>query len=174
MDVTSLYTNIPHDEGIKACEEKLDLRPELKPPTKDICNQINLILTKNNLTFNKQHYLQIQGTAMGTKMAPSYANIFMGKLEEEFLVTQSNQPAVWWRYIDDIFSIWTYGQEKLQQFINNLNVYHPSIKVKAEWSAAEVVFLDTTVRLKIQKIETDLYSKPTDKHLYLQRNSCHP
>ena len=92
---------------------------------------------------------------MGTKMAPSYANIFMGKLEEEFLVTQSNQPAVWWRYIDDIF---TYGEEKLQQFINNLNAYHPSIKVKAEWSAAEVVFLDTTVRLKNQKIETDLYS----------------
>jgi hypothetical protein len=27
-------------------------------------------------------FLQINGTAMGTKMAPSYAKIFMGKLEK--------------------------------------------------------------------------------------------
>jgi hypothetical protein len=31
-------------------------------------------------TFDGNHYLQINGTAMGTKMAPSYANIFMGDL----------------------------------------------------------------------------------------------
>jgi hypothetical protein len=36
----------------------------------------------NNFTFDGNHYLQINGTAMGTKMAPSYANIFMGDLEE--------------------------------------------------------------------------------------------
>ena len=29
------------------------------------------------------HYLQIQGTAMGTYMAPSYANILMEHLEEQ-------------------------------------------------------------------------------------------
>jgi hypothetical protein len=34
--------------------------------------------------FTGDHYLQVSGTAMGTKMAPSYANIFMGKLERYF------------------------------------------------------------------------------------------
>jgi hypothetical protein len=38
---------------------------------------ITMVLKKNNFTFNGDHYLQINGTAMGTKMAPSYANIFM-------------------------------------------------------------------------------------------------
>jgi hypothetical protein len=43
------------------------------------------VLKKNNFTFNGDHYLQINGTAMGTKMAPSYANIFMGKIEKQLL-----------------------------------------------------------------------------------------
>jgi hypothetical protein len=40
------------------------------------------MVLKKNFTFNGDHYIQINGTAMGTKMAPSYANIFMGKLEK--------------------------------------------------------------------------------------------
>jgi hypothetical protein len=40
-----------------------------------------LVLKHSNFTFNGEHFLQINGTAMGTKMAPSFASIFMGKLE---------------------------------------------------------------------------------------------
>ena len=40
-----------------------------------------MILTMNNFSFNDNHYLQIHGTAMGTKMAPSYANLFLGFFE---------------------------------------------------------------------------------------------
>jgi hypothetical protein len=40
-----------------------------------------------NFTFDGNHYLQINGTAMGTKMAPSYTNIFMGDLEERLLLS---------------------------------------------------------------------------------------
>ena len=54
------------------------------------------------------NYLHIHGTALRTCMAPSYANLFMGKLEREFLQTQDKIHRVWWRYmyIDDIFAIW--------------------------------------------------------------------
>jgi hypothetical protein len=48
------------------------------------------------------HYLQINGTAMGTKMAPSYANMFMGDLEERLLLSSLKQPLLWFRFIDDI------------------------------------------------------------------------
>ena len=33
MDVSSLYTNIPQDEGIAACEEAWNTRIEKNPPT---------------------------------------------------------------------------------------------------------------------------------------------
>ena len=36
-----------------------------------------------NFSFNNEHYLQKHGTAMGTRMAPSYANLFMGKFEQQ-------------------------------------------------------------------------------------------
>ena len=56
----------------------------------------------NNFEFNGQHYLQVQGTAMGTKMAPAYANMFMGCLEKQLLMSVTMRPFSWLRFIDDI------------------------------------------------------------------------
>jgi len=71
------------------------LNQRLKPhsPTRAfLLNLDNLVLTCNNFTFDDKHYLQIRGRAMGTRMAPSYANVFMGKLEHDFLQTQPLTP----------------------------------------------------------------------------------
>ena len=104
LDVSSLYTNIPHQEGIEACTEALNTRIIQQSPTEDLAELINQILTKNNFEFGDQHFLQVHGTAMGTRMAPSYANIFMGKLEQQLLARTRKKPAIWWRYIDDLFA----------------------------------------------------------------------
>ena len=64
---------------------------------------INLVLTCNNLTFQGNHFVQQTGTAMGTKMAPTYANLFMGHLEEQLLDQTTLKPLIWFRFIDDIF-----------------------------------------------------------------------
>ena len=64
--------------------------------------------------FNDNHYLQIYGTAMGTKMAPSYANLFLGFFEANALKNAPFQPHTWLRYIDDIFMIWTEGLDYLK------------------------------------------------------------
>ena len=98
LDVSSLYTNILHDEGVNVCEEFLNTRTDQSPPTKDLCQLIQLILESNAFIFNGAYYLQLQGTAMGTQLAPSYANLFMGRFEQQFLWTQNKLPLVWWRY----------------------------------------------------------------------------
>ena len=54
LDVASLYTNIPHQEGITACEEALNSRADLSPPTDNLCHGIKLILSMNAFTFNKE------------------------------------------------------------------------------------------------------------------------
>ncbi|XP_013782192.1 uncharacterized protein LOC106466450 [Limulus polyphemus] len=79
MDVSSLYTNIPHDEGLKALESSL-LKLE-KPNTQTIVDLAKLVITLNGFEFNNEFYTQTKGTAIGTKMAPNYANVFMGDLE---------------------------------------------------------------------------------------------
>eukprot|EP00105_Crassostrea_gigas_P005310 XP_011418863.1 PREDICTED: uncharacterized protein LOC105322042 [Crassostrea gigas] len=102
MDVTSLYTNIPHDEGIEACREVWDSRAIQQPSTESLLKLLEHVLKLNNFMFNGEHYIQISGTAMGTKMAPSYANIFMGRLERSLLLRAPFKPLSWLRFIGDI------------------------------------------------------------------------
>ena len=109
LDVTFLYTNIPQDEGLSACGASLDARDTLQPPTPDLICLIEFIRMKNNFVFEDEHCLQIQGTAMGTRMAPLYANIFMGILETRNMNDVLHKPSIWWRFIDDIFMVWPHG-----------------------------------------------------------------
>ena len=175
MDVSALYTNIPHTDGTDACREYLDTRQDKSTSTSFICKLITLILTMNNFIFNGLNYLQINGTAMGTCMAPNYANLFMGSLETKFLHSCLVKPTKWLRYIDDIFIIWNDGKEKLLEFISAANKFHPSIKFTYEISDKVISFLDLTIHKGANnKLETDLFSKPTNAHLYLHYSSCHP
>ena len=167
LDVTSLYTNIPHEDGIRACKEAWEERPVKDPPTETLVKLLTLILKCNNFEFKGKHYLQVQGTAMGTKMAPAYANIFMGRLEGQLLRSTSLKPFSWFRFIDNVDMKWTHGPENLKIFLQEANSFHPTIRFMAEVSTEEHVFLDTKSRLVGNNIDVDLYTKPTDTHQYL-------
>ena len=86
-----------------------------------------------NFTFNGDHYLQIGGTTIGTSPA-NYANLFMARFETKTLENWPLKPIIWLRFIDDIFMIWTHGENKLLEFIKYLNSIHPSIKFTHEFS----------------------------------------
>ncbi len=175
IDVSALYTSIPHDEGLMAITEALDTRRDKSPPTLFIRELTEFILKNNVFQFNQKFYKQVQGTAMGTKMAPSYANLFMAKLEKDLLQNAPGPtPTTWWRYIDDIFIIWEHSATELQNFIAYLNAAHPTIKFTQETSSEKINFLDVTVYKDGNQLQTTLYKKPTDVHLYLHYKSCHP
>ena len=105
MDVKSLYTNIPNDEGIRATRTFLSRAGKsLLIPA--IVKFLWLILTLNNFIFNGINYLQINGASMGTKCAPNYANLFMANFEESFIYPRIiGKACLYLRYIDDIFLI---------------------------------------------------------------------
>jgi len=56
----------------------------------------------NMFEFNNTCYQQLQGSALGSRLSPAYANIFMGKLEKEFLSQVTLKPLYYKRYIDDL------------------------------------------------------------------------
>ncbi|XP_063398914.1 uncharacterized protein LOC134683533 [Mytilus trossulus] len=64
MDVSSLYTNIPKNEGIVACEQVWNNRKDKHPPTDCLVQLLRLVLENNNFVFNDQHYLQVDGTRL--------------------------------------------------------------------------------------------------------------
>ena len=104
---------------------------------------------------------------MGTKMAVSFANIFMAKIETEILSKSVFKPTVWKRYIDDIFSLWDISKADIETFIMQANSHHPTIKFTADISDTETVFLDTVVykgsRFKEQSIlDIKTHFKPTE------------
>ena len=74
---------------------------------------------------------------MGIRMAPSYGNLFMGKFEQQAIDNSLLKPFIWWRFIDDIFMIWTHGEEHLISFIGFLNSIHPSIKCTHECNCGQ-------------------------------------
>ena len=90
-DVTSLYTNIPHKEGIAAVihfmKEYKHVLPTNCPPPHKVCIILDFILKHSTFKFMDPHIHQILGTSMETRMAPPYANLFMGKEERTIILT---------------------------------------------------------------------------------------
>ena len=82
---------------------------------------------------------------MGTKMAPSYANLFLGYFDANALENASFQLHTWLRYIDDIFMIWYEGLDNLKIFIDYLNNTHSTIKFTSSHSFTNLTFLDVSV-----------------------------
>ncbi len=77
LDVESLYTNIPHKFGIQSAKltlNKYRADPNLKPTNLSLLKLLEFVLTKNNFQFNGNNFIQLSGTAMGTKSAVGYAN----------------------------------------------------------------------------------------------------
>ena len=78
-----------------------------------------MVLWENSFQFVGQNYLQVQGTAMGTKMAVAFANIFMSAIETEITSKSPHKPLVWKRFIDDIFSLWNADKEEIYSHSSN-------------------------------------------------------
>jgi hypothetical protein len=176
FDVSSLYTNIPHEGGLQAAKEALNnLRPLDEKPSNDcLINLLEFVLTKNTFQFNGDFFLQICGCAMGSKVAPSYANIYLDRFERLFVYTYPKKPVIWLRYLDDCFCIWQHGEAELNKFFFHLNSCNDNIKFTMEKSNKEIPFLDMLVKINDNTIETDLYSKDTDSNNYLLYSSAHP
>ena len=144
-DISSLYTNIPQTEGIAAINKMMEDTGTDTLLKVFISNLTHQFLTKNYFNFNGKLYEQIQGTVIGTRMAPNYAIIFMHYLETNFLSNYPKQPKIWLRFIDDIFMIWKKGKLELDKFLEALDSYHETIKFMHTTDENEIPFLDTVV-----------------------------
>ena len=174
MDVVGLYPNTPHGEGLDSLRRYLKTRDN-KQISGDTLTELAEVVVKNNIfEFDEKTFKQKRGTAIGTKFAPPYAILFMANLEEKMLEGFEKKPVIWWRYRDDIFFIWENGEESLKVFIEQVNLFHSTIKFTAEYSKEEVNFLDVNVKLIDGELKTDLFVKPTDTHQFFDPTSCHP
>ena len=152
MDVAGLYPSIPHEAGLKALREVLDNREEHTVPTSKLTKMTDFVLKNNYFEFNKQIKQKISGTAIGTKFAPPYACLFMDTIETTFLQTQELQPLVWFRYIDDIFFMWTDIEQEIQTFLHSLNSSIPTSSLLISQAKKALHFLTLKLVLKTVRL----------------------
>ena len=145
-DVTSQYTNIPHEEGIAAVihfmEEYKHLLPTNCPPPYIVCIILDFILKQSTFKFMNTHIHQIQGTSMGTRMAPPYTNLFMGEEQHAIILTFLYLIYFWRHFIDDIFFIFLGSHSQLKSLMTFMNTVSPTIKYTFTYSKQTVTFLD--------------------------------
>jgi len=120
----------------------------------------------------------MHGTAIGTKMAVAFPNIFMAKVETEILDQSALTRLVWKRFIDDI-SLWNATREEITQFIEQANKHYQTTKFTAEVSETETNFLDTTVykgeRFRNESVlDVRTHFKPTETFQYTHFSTCLP
>ncbi len=150
LDVNALYPSIPIEDGLHQVGLRIHKYRDRykKPSTSALIKLMRLVLEKNNFQFNGVNYLQIAGTAMGTRMAPQFANLYMAQFEEKYVYSyKPDLDKYWFRFIDDVFLLWHHGEEELQKFLSHLNTCHKekTIQFSSEHSREGVPFLDTWV-----------------------------
>jgi hypothetical protein len=157
FDVVSLYTNIPHELGLEALDFYLTKYADIinsRFSRHFILKAMELILTHNIFKVNDEYYIQTCGTAMGASIAPTYANLTMGYLEEKLYNTFiQNKPWLadyiknnFFRYLDDCFIILNESYITLEELLGALNNLHNKINFTYEKSPTKLNFLDVLVQ----------------------------
>ena len=192
VDVSSLFTNINHEDAINTTREALDEAKQQEVNTELVVRLLELLLKNNLFEFDNEIWKQLIGVAMGSRPAPSVANIFMAKKIDNVILKLAqkygeNAMLVLKRFLDDIFFIFTGTTTELHELFNEMNKIHPSIKFTMKHTSPvnsseqcecefleSIPFLDTSCKIKEGQIILDLYRKPTDRNKYLLPDSCHP
>ena len=140
IDIDSLYTNIDTTEGLQTISNIFSKYPDATRPDAQILQLLNINLTRNDLVFNGEFFLQVKGTAMGKKFAPAYANIFMAEWEVAALASCPKKPLHYFRFLDDIWGVWPHSRDDFDVFLAVLNTHNPSITIKSTFSPSSLIF----------------------------------
>ncbi|CAJ0962968.1 unnamed protein product [Ranitomeya imitator] len=165
LDVNNLYTSIQHTKGISATKQVLVDSHMESTVISFLLELLKLVLTENFFIFEDTFYVQTQGSAMGSNVAPPYANCFMSVFESDYVYCNAlfkSHCILWRRYIDDVFCLWK-------------GTVWPELSFTLNFDRTEINFLDTKVIQNSDGTLTiDLFVKEMDRNNLLLYQSCHP
>ena len=111
-------------------------------------------------------------------LPPTMATLH-GRMGKQAIRKYNKLPLIYLRYLDDIFGIWTHGDDEDRVFVDILNSHQNCVKLTSVTSKQSTDFLDTTIfkgeRFNSNgKLDSKVYFKPTDTHQLLYKDSFHP
>ncbi|XP_052738615.1 uncharacterized protein LOC128198277 [Bicyclus anynana] len=171
FDVESLFTNVPIHDFMEVLKIKLQENniPEEYVTLTGHCLESSFFLYKG------EYYLQIDGVAMGSPVAPVVANLWMEYFEELATSSIPIQVRFWKRYVDDVFAVMQGGEKEVQQYLALLNGIHRKMTFTYEMEKdRSLPFLDVLVKVRLDgSFSHTVYRKQTHTDRYLHGSSHH-
>ena len=86
------FLTVPLEETIQLAVDKVysDDNPNKPPFLRETFKKLLQMATTGIFSFNDQLYKQTDGLSMGSPLAPTLTNLFVGHLEEKFLMNYDN------------------------------------------------------------------------------------
>ena len=156
FDVVSLFTNVPVHLATEVAQRRLRGDVDLKDRTGLSVEEMKLLefcLSATFLSFRGGIYQQTFGTAMGSPVSVTIANLVMEDVEERALATTDIPLKFWKHYVDDTCA--ALPASSVQQFLDHLNGVEPSIQFTVELETdGKLPFLDVLLHFTVE-LETD-------------------
>ena len=175
-DIATLYTNIDTELGLRLVRQFL-VEQQIPSSRIDLIMSLLAFVMKNSyLRFRDQIYHQIDGTAMGTACAPTYANIVVYMLEKNVISDLAGRVHLYRRFLDDVFAY--LDADVAAEFTVRMNSLHPKLRFEFVSHPSDASFLD----LRIHKgsrftssavFDLSVHQKKMNLYLYIPFRSFH-
>jgi len=175
-DIATLYTNIDTELGLRLVRQFLT--EQLVPSARIdlIMSLLSFVMKNSYLRFRDQIYHQVDGTAMGTACAPTYANIVVYMLEKSVLAEFAGPLHLYRRFLDDVFAY--LEQRVAAAFVQRMNALHPKLRFDFVTHPSEASFLDLRIYKGSRFTRTGVFDlavhqKKMNLYLYIPFRSFH-
>ena len=181
LDVINLYPSIDPAFALKSLKEALGSCTLDTRKCATVQTFTEIIFKNAFVCFQGKVFTGNKGIPTGNcvsrQMADITLHVLLFTIAKPQLRTLWKNIAVWKRYIDDVFGVWTGSERQFHIFVKTLNqLTKPyGIQFGDFLFGKEVNYLDMKIYLdELNSIEYRLFKKETDARLFLQTESFHP
>lgn len=178
FDVESMYPSIDNDAAIRACAAAAATSGIVNGSM--VFDMLTLIMQSGYCHCDGNHYQQVQGTVMGTPVAPPYSNIYIAhELEAVVKAEVEYWPRIYKRFIDDGFFVWERDLTSLHAFLHALDSKLPNINLTWNIQQHSIDYMDITISKDMRYSGTHVglcvttYQKPHNQYMYIPYHSFH-
>jgi hypothetical protein len=175
VDIKKLYVRIPITETLALTKQLLSEHNE-EQITTHILMLLESVLQQNYFSFQNNTYQPEKEVSMGSPISNTVAEIFLQYLENTHVkhILESKQIVFYTRYVDDILMIYN---TKYTTPRNNPPAHQqdtPHLQFTPSHENNSLCILDLLLIRQPDKIEIDIYRKPTTTDTTINYTSSHP